>query len=133
MYLPPDDAKRLFEAGFKLQHQLEGSVFYFEDEEWIVGGRIDPDGPSSISPKIIKKGIWLPSLEDLLEWLRYRDFELEIKTSRYGTTAIARDEEGRRYEASSGSEDHALYKIILQVLQSGNVPEWNTFTVEIID
>ncbi len=137
MALQPDNAEKLLEAGFTLDYTLEGSTFYFEGEEWVIGGRLYPDGPSSTSPKIVKKGLWLPSVNDLSRWLFFRDFEVEMNIYRYYddfcVKATARDQEGREYKAEGGSEDHALFKIIMQVLKSGNVPEWNTFSVEIID
>jgi len=133
MFLEPGYAKELFEAGFKLDYIPEGSLFYFKDEKWVIGGRISPGGPTSISPKIKTKGLWLPELEHLLEWLEFRNFELEIKTSRYKTIIIAKDQNKREYHGSSSSMIYALYDIIMQVLKSGQVPEWDTFSVEIID
>jgi len=133
MAIYPHDAEELLKAGFKLDYILEGSSFYFEDETWIIGGRSYPNGPTSASPKVIKEGIWLPNIEDFLRWLRFRDFEIEIKTSRYGTTVTAHDSKENPYKASSSSPEYALFEIIMQVLKFGNVPEWNTFTVEIID
>lgn len=75
-------AEELYALGFTFKHYQEnfykGEVYYYNDAEWVIGGRTDEDIFSDFDLTIMKNGLWLPSESHLIEWLQDNDFVFAI-------------------------------------------------------
>ncbi|MCC8435253.1 hypothetical protein HP567_011925 [Brevibacillus sp. M2.1A] len=122
MYLTKEQALELHKLGF-LKTYYDGEIapcdFYsFKDEEWILGGRILPQGDLLAPEEVISGGIWLPSIQDLLYWLSDHDFTfvIESKERGYGYKVDV-CKEGKNYMGKGGTVEFALYKVIVKILE----------------
>jgi len=55
----------------------KGMVFWYDNQEWLEGGRFLSDKPS-LPSKVLDNGVWLPSDEHLFMWLEYNSFDYSV-------------------------------------------------------
>ncbi|USG64646.1 hypothetical protein NDK47_21260 [Brevibacillus ruminantium] len=122
MYLSKEQAMELHKLGF-LKTYYEGEIapfdFYsYNAEEWILGGRILPQGDLLAPEEVISGGIWLPSVQDMLYWLSDHNFTftIECKEKGYGYKVNA-CKEGKNFMEKGGTLEFALYKLIVKILE----------------
>lgn len=134
MILNKNHAEKLQVLGFSLpnsrlrKHQqiwwIQG-IGPFDCEEYCAGGRLSPDAPSLISSFVAKHGIWLPTVSELLLWLQLKEFSLDMKTNRGMTSIVIQHQEGCKYHADAETMEAALFLVVVQILESKTVPEFN--------
>jgi len=97
----------------------KGMVFWYDCEEWIEGGQVFSD-QLSLRDVVIKNGVWLPSLEYLLLWLKYNSFSYQLIYTEGRFSVIAEDIIlSELYEgANQGTIIDALVKVIKRICQS---------------
>lgn len=114
-------AEELYAMGFSFKHYSEnvhrGMVYYYNDEEWIIGGRCDADFTDD-DMKIISDGIWLPSQEHLLEWLEDNDFVYSIvNTDGFYDVDCKDSHTNTLYHSKTPTLEVALASIIKKILK----------------
>ncbi|MNV78730.1 hypothetical protein D3C71_1722380 [compost metagenome] len=115
---------RLQELGFKRTYYVDEVApfdFYaLNNEEWVIGGRILPQGDLLAPLTIYNEGIWLPSLTDLMIWLSDNGytFTLECKVSGHGYIVQASNSVGSIIKGKSGTAEDAFCKVIEKILQA---------------
>ncbi len=116
-----DDLKRL---GFKRTYYVDEvapfDYYFFEDEEWVLGGRILPKGEILVHSDVYEKGIWLPSINDLLFWLSDNNFSvlLEQKERTKGYKVVVTDINHNSFSGKGGTCVYALYDVIQKILKN---------------
>jgi hypothetical protein len=79
MHISIGSAEILKELGFKQKAVEPGDFYEIGNQEWVVGGQVSPEQHAIIPPAIPKKGTWLPSAVDLLNWLEQNTESLTIR------------------------------------------------------
>ena len=115
---------KLKRAGFVFplceEEAYPGKHLFFRFQEWVVGENTD-----SVPPQVLSEGTWVPTITELLEWLEYCGF---VYTISFGydddglneyTCAALDVETGTRFDATSFMMPHAIAKVILKILKSG--------------
>ncbi|AYB38249.1 hypothetical protein [Brevibacillus laterosporus] len=122
MYLSKEQATILHNLGFQKSY-YEGEVspfdFYsYDEEEWILGGRILPQGELLAPEKIVSRGVWLPSTQDLIYWLsdHHYTFTIECKEKGFGYKIKASKSE-KEFSEKGGTLEFTLYKLIVKILE----------------
>ncbi|MFD7522639.1 hypothetical protein [Paenibacillus chitinolyticus] len=124
MYLSETSALRLKELGFKRTYYIDEIApfdFYkVNEEDWVLGGRILPEGDLLAPSDITIKGTWLPSLTDLMTWLADNNYTytLECKERGHGYVVQALDSEGNTTKGKGGTAELAFCKVIEHILKS---------------
>lgn len=123
MNLDAYHAQELYSLGFHFRRLQEnphkGMVFQYEDSEWVIGGEKETEIENA-DMEIIKKGIWLPSEEELICWLQYNDFVFVLAFQGFFFEIKCRDSiTGTAYTAEAPTPDLALFRIIKKVLTKG--------------
>jgi len=107
--------------GFKKHYSdaQPSDVYNYGKAEWIVGGRILPNGYLASPEEVYKEGTWLPRAEDLILWLKDIDciFTITYKGRGFGYKIEVTDSKDNIYKAKSGTLEHVLYKAIIKILQ----------------
>ncbi len=120
-YVTVSLAEELNSSGFSYKHYKEnphkGMVFYYENEEWIIGGQSDGDF-SDEELKIINNGIWLPSQVHLMEWLEDNDFVYAIVNNDGFYEVICKDiHTNTQFQTKMPTLSYTLAKTIKKILK----------------
>ncbi|NOU91218.1 hypothetical protein GC102_36645 [Paenibacillus sp. LMG 31460] len=88
MYLSEISALKLKELGFKrtfyIGEKAPFDFYKYNNEEWIIGGRILPQGDLLAPSSVYNEGTWLPSLSDLMYWLSDNGFTFTLECKELG-------------------------------------------------
>lgn len=80
-YITVHTLRKLKKAGFsypEYEHSLQtGMVYYYQDDEYTIGGGTFASF-SEFDKAAARDGEWLPDSEQLLSWLKYTDFKVDI-------------------------------------------------------
>ncbi|MFD1428279.1 hypothetical protein [Kroppenstedtia sanguinis] len=87
MWLSGLFAEELKKSGFKSPYDREYGpspidIYYYKGEAWCLGGRVEPVQEKEdllVSQDIYEKGVWWPTIDDLLEWLDHYGFLLSSR------------------------------------------------------
>lgn len=120
--------QKLRSVGFSFEeceHFLNlGSMFYFDGCEYCIGGNALAEFTDR-DKEIASTGIWLPTDEDLLEWLKLVGFDvyiaLKADTRLFDVKAIDQENQ-RQYRAGHSDLSIALAKLIYKICKSGTRP-----------
>jgi hypothetical protein len=127
MYLSENSATRLKELGFKRTYYIDEiapfDYYKINDEEWVMGGRILPQGNLLAHSTIYNEGTWLPSLSDLMIWLEDYGYTytLECKELGHGYIVQVNDSPGSIIKGKGGTAELAFCKVIEQILKKDKV------------
>lgn len=121
MYLSKKLSEELIKLGFKRSHYIDEvapfDIYYYEDTEWAVGGKIFPNSNLTSPEEVYKQGTWLPTTYDLLTWLEENNCVFSITNNGQGYKIEVTDSEGNIYKAKAGTSEHVLYNVIIKILQ----------------
>ncbi|WP_160680472.1 hypothetical protein [Clostridium sp. C8-1-8] len=129
MYISKSLALELFQNGFKrpaYQDMYNNYDFFeYDNEEWVLGGKILPSGDILSPEDIYKKGTWLPSAYDLMLWLEENNFTFNLVFNGEVHSCIAKDNRGTEYKGKGANIENALFNAIMKVLKhhGGNLIE----------
>lgn len=125
-YLTVEMIDNLRKYGFsfpEIERELcnPGNVFFFEGEEYVIGGKCNGT-PLSEQDKIASlEGKWLPTTDQLLLWLQWKlDKDITVKyhsAEKYFYSEI-QDSDGNTYTGSGPDLLCSLYKLILKILKN---------------
>lgn len=121
MYILPQDAQQLELLGFKrtrFNHDVQPfDIYYYEKKIFVIGGQILPEESIFAPDEILKKGIFLPSLNDLEFWLKDHGFSYEIESQplKYCITACLH---GICFKTKGGSLTQVFFNVIVDILES---------------
>jgi hypothetical protein len=124
MYLSKEFALKLKEMGFRRTYYEDEvapfDYYQLDDEEWVLGGRILPEGNILANPDVYQKGTWLPSLNDLLYWLTDNDYAvmMETKERARGFKVVVTDRDGNNFVGKGGTAEYALFDVIVKILNT---------------
>lgn len=124
MYLSKELAIQLIKSGFKRTYYVDEispfDIFNSKDEEWVVGGRILPEGNLLVDQNVYNEGTWLPSIADLIYWLSDNSypFTLECKGNGHGYKIIVTNNIGEELSAKGGTIEFVLFKAIMDILKN---------------
>ena len=120
MYLSKDFAKELVKLGFTrpdYYDQYNPFDFYnYRGEEWVVGGRILPEGTLSVSNEIYLKGTWLPSLDDMMSWFEDNNFIFDLSYDGDVYRISATDESKISYKGKGVYIETSCFNVIKKIL-----------------
>ena len=92
-------------------------LYHYNNAEWIIGGSCDSDFTQE-DLKIIKEGVWLPSVDYLLEWLTDNDFVFAIvNTNGFYEIDCVDAVTKTKYHTSTPTLDYSLSVIIKKILK----------------
>ena len=116
-----NQAEELYKLGFTFKHYQEnihkGMVFYYNNNELIIGGNSQEDLSDS-DLEVVRNGIWLPSSWHLFEWLRNNDFAFYIKYEGDLIELFCKDSmTGREYLTNTLTLDYTLSCTIRKILK----------------
>ena len=114
-------ASELFSLGFTYNfyqnNPQKGMIYHYNNAEWIIGGSCDSDFTQE-DLKIIKEGVWLPSVDYLLEWLTDNDFVFAIvNTNGFYEIDCVDAITKTKYHTSTPTLDYSLSVIIKKILK----------------
>lgn len=114
-------ASELFSLGFTYNfyqnNPQKGMIYHYNNAEWIIGGSCDSDFTQE-DLKIIKEGVWLPSVNYLLEWLTDNDFVFAIvNTNGFYEIDCVDAITKTKYHTSTPTLDYSLSVIIKKILK----------------
>lgn len=97
-----------------------GMVFYYNNDEYYIGGFGNSEY-SKLAIVAAREGCWLPSEDQLLEWLYLVGFDVDIHLTsdlmRFRVTA--KDQVNQmQYFAQGGSLAYALHKLIYKICKA---------------
>ena len=122
MSLTKENAELLFGLGFKRQSYAEKTyptdIFEHKGDTWCVGGRIVPNTNLCCDEEIYNNGTWIPSLEDLLLWLRDNECIFTLSYNGNGFKIEIVDNEKRNYKAKGGTAEFAIFNGIVKILKN---------------
>lgn len=125
MYILPQDAQLLQKLGFKrtrFDKEIQPfDIYYFDKQIFVLGGQILPQESIFALDEIYKKGILLPSINDLEWWLKDHalNYEIESKGLNYRITAYLPDQ--TCFKAKGGSLTQIFFNIIIVILESKKI------------
>lgn len=122
MSLSKKNAELLFDLGFKRHSYADKvyptDIFEYKGEIWCVGGRIVPNSNYSCEKDIYNRGTWIPSLEDLVLWLKDNEctFSLSYNGNSFKVEIV--DIQKRDYRAKGGTAEYAIFNGIVKILKN---------------
>lgn len=122
MYLTKEFAQELLRLGFKRPYYDSDEVtpydFYsYEGEEWVLGGRILPEGPVLSPEQVYKSGTLLPKVNDLMNWLEFNGYTYSLIYKNTSYRVEATNGEGILRIGKGGTPEHALFVAIEKILK----------------
>jgi hypothetical protein len=117
------ELEKLREFGFAYPYYKnvygKSMVFWYDHREWMIGGRVNGE-KINLPEEVLKNGIWLPSVEQLLSWLRYNSFVYCLSYEDNMFAAVAKDCMNQQiYEVKNQlALTSALAEVILKICQS---------------
>ncbi|WP_106768747.1 hypothetical protein [Paenibacillus faecalis] len=144
MTISKTDAIKLFELGFHRPSYADRvypqDIFEYQDAIWVVGGRVIPSTKYLCEEEVYKKGVWIPSILDLISWLEENDCEFNLSYTGTGYKSYkvnVRDNDEIEYSAKGATPEFAFYKVISKILKKyGGNPvnkEYEVIEAEIIE
>ncbi|KGR88898.1 hypothetical protein [Lysinibacillus odysseyi] len=138
MSLSRTEAEKLFKLGFKRPEYADEvypqDIYEYENATWIAGGRIVPSTTLLCEEEVYKRGIWIPSMTDLITWLEEMEckFTLFYDRSSYKVEIFTNDEQ--MFKGKGITVEMSLFKAISQILQAfGGAPVQKTYKVIEVD
>jgi hypothetical protein len=98
-----------------------GNVFFFEGEEYIIGGKCDGTPSSEQDERVAGEGKWLPTTDQLLLWLQWKvdnDITIKYDSAEMYFYSEIQDPDGNTYTGSGPDLLCSLYKLILKILKN---------------
>lgn len=125
-YLTVEMIDNLRKYGFsfpKIERELcnSGNVFFFEGEEYIIGGKCDGTPSSEQDERVAGEGKWLPTTDQLLLWLQWKvdkDITIKYDSAEMYFYSEMQDANGITYTGSGPDLLCSLYKLILKILKN---------------
>ena len=127
MWLSDSFAEELKRLGFQRPYfYIPGPwpthVYFYNEEAWCLGGRVQPveDKVDFLVKKdIYEKGVWCPTIDDLLDWLDYYRFYYRIDHFEPGLckVKIYRDDRKYLFSVEAGTVEVTLYYAIKKILE----------------
>ncbi|MGG4444101.1 hypothetical protein [Brevibacillus fortis] len=125
-YLEKEQCLRLNQLGFKPPYD-EGEVFayqfyYYNDEEWSVGGQITGADSILATEEIYKNGVRLYTIDEIFDWIHHEGLGMRlVKNINSGYKLIIFDEHGAEYKGSGGTLTNAVFKTTEKYLLSNPI------------
>lgn len=136
MNLTYDMITKLKSVGFTFE-QFEhlcspGMTYYYEDNEYTIGGAWDSTPCSENDQKVAREGTWLPGEGDLARWLELTNHNIEIKYEDTYYHGKATDKMGNVFEGGGADLLCCLYKMIYKICKQskGTVKPENILMLE---
>lgn len=121
MSISKTEALKLFELGFKRPSYADAvypqDVFDYQNSTWVVGGRILPSGTFLCEEDIYRRGVWIPSILDLISWLEDNDCNFTLSNTGRGYKLSVIDSHGVEYSTKGATSEFALYNAIIKILK----------------
>ena len=97
-------------------------IYYYNGEAWCLGGRVEPVEEKVdllVSRDIYEKGVWWPTIDDLLDWLDHYRFYYRIDHFEPGLckVKIYRDDRKYLFSIESGTVEGTLYYAVKKILE----------------
>lgn len=114
-------ANELFSLGFTYKfyqnNPVKGMMYYYNDTEWIIGGSCEGDLTQE-DLKVVKGGVWLPSVDHLLEWLVDNEFVFSIvNTNGFYEIDCVDSLTKTKYHTVTPTLDYSLAVIVKKILK----------------
>ncbi len=133
MSLSKTEAEKLFKLGFTRPDYADEvysqDLYEYNNESWIVGGRILPSSTLFCEEEVYRQGIWIPAISDLITWLEEMNmkFDLHFDGSNYKVEVSTNK---KLYKGKGISVEISLFKAIIQILRDfGGPPVQKKYTV----
>ncbi|MGC6585246.1 hypothetical protein ACPV3A_09805 [Paenibacillus sp. Dod16] len=141
MSISKTEAIKLFELGFQRPLYADKvypqDIFEYQDSVWVVGGRVLPSTGFLCDEEIYKKGVWIPSILDLMSWLEDNDCKFNLSYIGTGYKLIVSDNNEIEYSSKGATPEFAFYNVIIKILKKyGGNPvnkEYEVIEAEFID
>ena len=125
-YLTVEMINKLRNAGFSFPQMEEnlcnpGNVFFYEDCEYVIGGKCDGSPLSAFDLKAAQEGIWLPNTDDLMLWIQWKadkDVSISYDNEKMYFYGEARGKDGKVYTGSGPDLLCCLYKLALKICKN---------------
>jgi hypothetical protein len=119
LYLDKQKSDDLLKKGFKKVYGKKfeyDNFFAYENEIWVLGGRMFPEGPLLAPKQIYEHGSWLIDLSTLIEWLD-KNYIFAIKYAENGYQIKVINEGQKEYLSKEGfCLTNVLYEFIARLL-----------------
>jgi len=98
----------------------------------LIGGRILLEGPPLCDEIIYTKGVWIPSINDLLSWLEENHCKFTISFTGTGYKVNVTDSHGVAFTSKGTTPEFALFNVIKKILMKygGNLGSKEYIVVE---
>ena len=121
LYVTKKTAIDLESVGFKRTFYSDEKApfdFYsYEQSEWVLGGQVIPGGQLLAPEEVYKEGTWLPSIFDLINWLKDYSFDFVIKYQGNYFRIMVTGHKGEEIKGKGVSLEHTLYIVIAKILK----------------
>lgn len=123
MYLSEFFANKLKKLGFQRTYYVNEiapfDVFQYNEQEWVIGGRILPEENLLAKSVIYHEGTWLPNSYDLIKWITDHGytFNLEFKGIGLGFVLRIKDENQNEFIVKGGTLEVTFFKAIERILE----------------
>lgn len=121
MSISKTEAIKLFELGFKRPSYADTAypqdIFDYENATWVVGGRVLPSGAFLCEEDVYKKGVWIPSILDLISWLEDNECKFNLSYNGTGYKLVVIDSHEIEYSAKGATTEFAFYNAIAKILK----------------
>ncbi|MCY9544909.1 hypothetical protein M5X00_25240 [Paenibacillus alvei] len=121
MSISKTEAIKLFELGFQRPLYADTvypqDIFEYQDAVWVVGGRILPSGAFLCEEEVFKKGVWIPSILDLMSWLEDNDCKFNLSYTGIGYKLKVSDSHEIEYSSKGATPEFAFYNVIIKILK----------------
>lgn len=120
MHVTKQVAEQLYTVGFTYHYYQEhihaGMVFQIGEKEHVIGGAIN-EPLAEKDRLIVQQGMWLPSINHLIEWLNDNNFSFAIINQNGSYEIQCKDTiTGRKYHTQVPTLDFALAVVIKKIL-----------------
>ncbi|WP_132310391.1 hypothetical protein [Paenibacillus sp. BK033] len=120
LYLDKNCAERLKRAGYKRLYRTDEPTPYdyyeFEGNEWSLGGQLTGEGTILAPSEVYERGLLLPTISDLMNWLVHHDYRFVINYNGNGYRVIVTDENEEEIKGKGGTLPYALTSIVEKLL-----------------
>src|SRR5690349_4286446 len=126
MYIDEEAVLRLMELGFQKKKVEPGDFYKIKRQEWTVGGKVFPEQQPLIPKRVIDKGIWLPSIVYLWEWLEHNTDSLVVRHVKKNISVfyIEMLVNNTLIKAKAVVMSHAFFLAVLKVLLFRQGKSW---------
>lgn len=125
-YLTVEMIDELRKYGFsfpEIERELcnQGNVFFFEGEEYVIGGKCNGTPLSEQDKRASLEGKWLPTTDQLVLWLQWKinkDVTIKYDSEKMYFYSEIADADGSVQIGSGPDLLCSLYKLILKILKN---------------